>query len=267
MRKIKIGSFLLLLVSVIIFGSYKVYEHVNKDTTPPVITCGTDKITGSVEITEEELLAGVTAKDNESGDVTGSLVIEQISPFTEERTRIITYAAIDAKGNVGRAERVLKYTDYQGPRFTLSEPLRVPMGRTLDLLEVIGAKSVLDGDLSDNIKYTLESSIDVGSPGVYNIEFRVSDSCGYIEYLPIEVEVYDKTEERINVVLSEYLIYVPLNTKFDANRYYVGSDIDGELAVQSNVNTAKPGVYYVDYIVDGNNSLGKSRLVVVVTES
>lgn len=42
------------------------------------------------------------------------------------------------------------------------------------------------------------------------------------------------------------------------------ADKEGELTVQSNVNTAKAGSYYVDYIVNAGAISGKSRLVVVV---
>ena len=44
----------------------------------------------------------------------------------------------------------------------------------------------------------------------------------------------------------------------------MSADKEGELTVQSNVNTAKAGSYYVDYIVNAGAISGKSRLVVVV---
>ena len=45
---------------------------------PPVISCSTDKIEASINVTDEELLQGVTAYDSEDGDVTSSIVIESI---------------------------------------------------------------------------------------------------------------------------------------------------------------------------------------------
>ena len=125
----------------------------------------------------------------------------------------------------------------------------------------------MDGDLSHNIKYTLDSIIDIGSTGVYRIEYRVTDSAGHVEYLPVEVEVYDSTEERISVVLKDYMIYLPLHAEFEPNDYYVGSDIEGELSVDNGVDTGTPGIYYVDYTVKSTNSMGKSRLVVIVEEA
>lgn len=90
-----------------------------------------------------ELLADVKAEDNLSGDVSGTLVVEQISEITEENERTITYAAIDEKGNVGRAERTLKYIDYQGPWFKLKDSLRYKAGDTLNVLDRVEAESLL----------------------------------------------------------------------------------------------------------------------------
>lgn len=265
MKKIKIFSILLLILSICAFGAYLYYDEVTRDTTAPIVTCKTPEISVSVAATEGELLQDVTATDDKSGDVSGTLVIESISAFAEENNRVITYAAIDAAGNVGRCTRILKYTDYKTPTFMLTEPLRFPIGSSFEILGRVRAESPLDGDLTDNIKYTLESTIDVKNTGVYPVEFRVTDSAGNIEYLSIEIEIYDQTKERIDVVLSEYLVYVPVNSTFDPALYFVGSDIDGELLISSNVDLTKEGTYSVDYTVNNGNSIGESRLVVVVT--
>lgn len=265
MKKIRICSVILFLFSVAVFGVYLYYAKATSDTIAPVVTCETEEMTVSVFTKEAELLAGVTAQDDRSGDVSDTLVIEKISAFTGENTRIVTYAAIDEKGNVGRCQRTLYYEDYQKPTFSLTEAMRFPTGQSVDILGRIKAYSELDGDLTDNIKYSLDSTIDLKTPNIYNVEFRVTDSADVVEYLSLDIEVYDASAERIEVVLSEYLVYVPANAEFDPMAYYVGSDIEGELVIESAVDTTKEGVYNVDYIVNGNNSKGKSRLIVIVT--
>lgn len=267
MKKIKLASLILLLLSVVIFGAYKVYEFQNRDTEPPKITAESDTITASVAVTEEELLAGVIAMDKESGDVSDSLVVESLSAFVDANTCEITYAAIDEKGNVGRLTRRLVYTDYEQPIITLNDDLRIPRGGKLDFSDIVGAESGLDGDMSDYVKYTMGEHMDTMTTGVYAIEFRVTDSFGNTAYLPVEVEIYDMVAERINVKLTEYILYLEQGAEFQAEDYYVGSDIDGDLSIHSQVDTSKAGIYYVDYVVEGNNSTGKSRLVVVVRET
>lgn len=264
MKKIKISGILLLIISISLFGAYLYYVRMTSDTTAPVIRCESEELVVSVSVTEEELLEGVMAEDDKSGDVSDTLVVENISAFAEKDNRIITYAAIDEQGNVGRCTRILRYTDYEEPTFSLTEPMRFRMGSTIDILRRVRAQSMLDGDLTDSIKYSLDSTIDLKNKGTYQVEFRVTDSSGKVVYLPIELEIYDQTEERISVVLSDYLIYVPLNGTFDPQVYYVGSDIEGVLTTYSDVDVTKAGVYTVDYTVTGTNSIGKSKLVVVV---
>lgn len=267
MKQIRIYSLILLVISVIVFGAYILYAKITSDTMAPVVSCESETIEVSVNVTEEVLLEGVTAIDDISGDVTDTLVIESMSAFTDDNSRIVTYAAIDEKGNVGRLQRTVAYIDYEEPKFGLTEPLRFKTGSSFDILETVTAYSTLDGNLTDSIKYSMNSSMDIYDEGNYQVEFRVTDGTGNVVYLPLEVELYKASEERISVVLSDYLIYVPVNSAFDPKEYYVGSDIDGTLEIESNVDITTEGIYTVDYLVNGKKSIGKSRLVVIVTGS
>lgn len=254
----------LLALSICAFVAFNQYKKATDDVTPPKITSETDTITASVKITEEELLSGISALDDRCGDVTDTLVIEDISNFISENKRIITYAAIDDSMNVGRLELDLIYTDYAEPKFSLKAPLSFVVGSKINFLSNITAKSPLDGDLTKQIRYGLDSMVDNLVPGKYPIEFRVTDSCGKTSYLNTEVEVYDSSYSGIDVKLSKYLVYVPVGKSFNAESYFKESNIEGELSVISDVNTKKAGTYYVDYLVNGINASGKSRLVVVV---
>jgi len=139
------------------------------------------------------------------------------------------------------------------------------MGSQVKLLDRISAESSLDGDLSANVKYTSSSYIDTSSEGEYEVEYRVTDSTGTVSYLPVEMEIYNPVEERITVELSEYLVYVEKDSYFDEGQYYIGADAEGTLSISSDVDTGKEGVYQVEYTVSDGYSIGKSRLVVVVT--
>ncbi len=185
---------ILFIISVAVFGAYMCYARIIKDTVPPVVTCDSETITVSVEAGNADLLQGVSAMDDKSGDVSASLVVEQMSALAAGE-RIITYAAVDEKGNVGRAQRTLKYTDYEPPVISLSESLRFPMGYRVDPLKYVSAESVLDGDLTGNIKYSTPSGINTNSEGIYEVEFRVTDSAGTVTYLTESVEIYNPINE------------------------------------------------------------------------
>ena len=267
MRKIKIFSVILLIFSTAVFAGCRIYESIMTDHTPPVITVA-DDIQISVTDTQDKLLEGVTAEDDRDEDVSDATVVQDISEFDSNGSRTIRYAAADQSGNVGYATRTMSYSDYQAPVFAMSSPLRFPMGTSFNICGGLTASSSLDGDLTNNIKYTLDRTVSNSAAGTYQAEFRVMDSAGRTSYLTTEIEVYDPTAERINVTLNTYLLYLKVNDPFDPAGYYAGADRGDTLEIQSTVNTAAAGTYYVDYIVSDaqSQSSGKSRMVVVVSE-
>lgn len=263
-KSITFISVLLLVVSVLLYVIYDQYQEHAVDRTPPKISCESDTIYAEVSVTQEELLKGVKATDDESGDVSDTLVIADISNFISENTRVITYAAVDDSLNVGKTERTLVYTDYKAPEFSLKAPLSFAVGSRVNILGNVEATSSLDGDITSKIRYGLDSVIDNLAVGEYPVEFRVTDSCGKTTYFETVIEIFDGSYSGIDVTLKDYLIYLPKGAKFDEKSYYKDSSIEGELVVVSNVNTKKTGTYYVDYFVNGVNINGKSRLTVIV---
>ena len=87
----------------------------------------------------------------------------------------------------------------------------------------ITADSVLDGDLTSNIKYLPQTTV------------------GNTVYLKTQISISDKSYAGIDVKLKDYLIYLSVGDAFDPNAYFDSADKEGELTVQSNVNTAKAG--------------------------
>lgn len=263
MKKIKIFSIILFICSAAAYAGCRIYAGAMTDHTPPVISGG-DDIQVSVEDTDDKLLEGMTAEDDRDGDVTDSLVVQELSEFDDEGRRTVRYAAVDESGNVGYSTRMMEYTDYRQPVFTLNAPLRFAVGSSFNICSGIRAESSLDGDLSNNIKYTLDRAVSNSVTGTYQVEFRVMDSAGRTSYLETELDVYDPTEERIDVTLSSYLVYLRAGESFDASDYFAESSVEGDLEVDSTVDTGKAGTYYVDYTVTAGGQTGKSRLVVVV---
>lgn len=246
-----------LIVSTAAFVIFLAYDLITRDTKPPVIECG-DELTVSVSSTEEELLRDVTAKDKRSGDVSDSLVVEKMSELMENDTRIITYAAIDEQGNVGRKERTIRYSDYEKPRFTLSQPLYISMNDVIDISMFVGAESSLDGQLDYKVKYSVEGN-GIAGPGMYQITYSVTDSTGNTVYLPITLEIYDEKESKRLLELKEYLIYLNVNDEFDPYEYYE-SNRNEKVRVNSEVDTSVPGIYIVSYETEN----AKSPLIVIV---
>lgn len=261
------------------FGAYYVLSRQAADHAAPEISFQSGEIEVSVGVTEAELLYGVTATDKRDGDVTGSLVVEGISELSPDQTATVTYAAFDKAGNVAKAERTLRYTDYQSPRFTLSAPLVFRSGISFNVLNYVGAEDVIDGTLDDRVKATLvsrESSIT--TEGVHEVEFRVTNSMNDTVYLTVPVEVCPSGAYNATVELSENLVYLKQGARFEPNSYLKTLRVSGEkidlrnandrvsVSCSSDVSTNTPGTYSVAYTVKYGNYTGYTRLIVVVEE-
>lgn len=277
------GKALLLALTVVCCAAYAVYGIYTSHTvdhTAPEITVEAEEFTASVNAGEAELLAGVTAWDDRDGDVTGSMVVESVSAIFDGNRATVTYAAFDGAGNVAKSSRTVVYTDYVGPRFTLSAPLLFREGRYFDVFDLVGAEDPLDGDLTDRVKGTLKSGDSaMADVGVYEVEFRVTNSLGDTAYLTLPVEILPAESFDAQAALSEYLVYLKKGASFRAERYLdsvrlggaavdlsAGVPEDVSLSVESDVNTSVPGVYSVTYTLQRGGYTGMTRLMVVVEE-
>jgi len=265
-KKQNVNILLIILIPAVIFLGYLCYARLFTDHTPPVITLDSETLTVSVYDEEDALLAGVTAEDDRDGDLTASVVVEKKTPLSEDGQRTVTYAVIDSKGNVGRAERTVLYTGYEETVFRLTAPLRFPTYSEFKLLAYVQAENNMDGDLTSKIKCTTSHDYSGGTPGEYEVEYSVTDSLDRETCLPVHAEFYDPETEVYSIELSDYLVYIEQGSSFDPMDYYVSSDAGTWPETESNVDTDTPGVYEVKYTVGNEDAIGGSRLVVVVTE-
>lgn len=296
MRRVRMLSILIFVVALVVFWFGKMHELANADFAGPKIEMTETTIMVPAGASEESLLAGVSAVDLKDGDVTGSLVVESKGNFIEKGRREITIAAFDSDHHVTKATREVVYSDYHSPVFSLSAPLKFPTG-VQNILSGISAQDVLDGNLTENIKISSEYKLDVTTPGTYPMMFTVSNSAGDVVDLPVNVEIFDSSEEALKpqIMLTQYLVYtspgVPVNPweyvrsiTMDGNEY-IRSD-DGifrdmqpeeeqerteirpeEVAVIQNFDYGTPGVYEVVYQISGADGIaGTATLIVVVSE-
>ena len=278
----KKGKWALLVITVLCclgFAAYLVYTRQIADNTPPEISFTSDLLEVSVEASEDDLLAGVSALDAKDGDVTNSILVEGISGLSSDQLAIVTYAAFDKAGNVAKSQRTLRYTDYHSPRFSLTAPLIFRSGSSFDLLKFISAEDVMDGILDNRIKATLVSGEGaLNEEGIYEVEFRVTNSMRDTAYLTVPVEIYPVGLYNATVTLTDYLIYVQQGDLFDYNDYLdtlqVGTETislssipsDVSVSYNSDVNLNTPGTYSVTYTLKKGSYTGYTRLIVVVEE-
>ena len=299
MRRLRTISMVLFLASVIVFGVYWYRERIAKDQTGPLFHIDSEVLTVSVKDGDEALLQGITATDVGDGDVSDSIIVEAISPFTGTGHRIVKYAAFDSDNHVTHARRELVYSDYTAPRFRLTKPLSFPMNST-NLLDGIKVDDCIDGDISRNIRMLSDDEIDTAHVGDYSARLKVSNSAGGVSYLPVTIEIYDATTKyrMPQIKLRDYLVYVERGSDFDEEEYIETITVSGtdyelvetggtygarwlpadntdktidysRVDIESDVDMDVTGCYEVLYSfedTENGTGTGVSRLYVVVTE-
>lgn len=282
--------FLLALIALclVVFYGYQAYDHARTDTNPPVIHISPEPVELSMNAPKGILLQDVTAEDDISGDVTASLVLEDIRLLSPDGRISVTYAAFDRAGNVTKIQREAQYNNYRSPRFTLSKPLLYAFGKNFDVLNDIGAKDSIDGEITHHVRAMLTEDTSLTSVGTHMVQFQVTNSTGDTTTEIFPVEVYPSENYNATLTLKEYLIYLPKNGIFNAKFYPETFTFRGttqelgtilpanySLEIHGEVDTRTPGVYPVTYTLTYtelnertnkiiNEYVGYSKLIVVV---
>lgn len=279
---------LLIIVCVAGYYGYRALDLARTDTKAPKIEINTERVEVSVLDPKSALLQGVTAMDNVGGDVTESVVVESISLLNRDGTISVSYAAFDSTGNVAKATREAKYTDYESPKLTLSGPLLYSYGSNFDVLSTVGATDMIDGDIQHRVRATALEEDSIAVLGTHQVRFQVNNSLGDTMALELPVEVYAADTYNAGLTLTEYLIYLPVGANFNPSSYLGDFTLRGEttnlrnglpgnytLRTKGEVQTQQPGVYCMEYRVtytvrnETNPNLnqeytGYSKLIVVV---
>ena len=274
-------------LSTALFLGYRTWDRIQTDIVPPEISISTEDLQTSVSDPKSALLQGITARDDRDGDVTDSLLVENVTILDENGTIEVAFAAFDQSGNVSKGIRTARYIDYESPRFYLNQPLLFAHNSGFDLMAAISAEDPLDGNIQHRIRATSQDDATIGSLGDHRVEFQVTNSLGDTVRLTLPVTVYSANTYGLEVKLNKYLVYLEKGAKFRAGQYLTevkrglnttsfedGTPDGYSVRISGDVNTNVPGIYPVDYTVtyiqpsaEGKQYItGISRLIVIVEE-
>jgi hypothetical protein len=284
MKKHNWISLLLIVCCIGVLIGYRTLDQMRTDHKAPVISIEEQLLELSALEPRSALLQGISAQDETDGDVTASLVVEKVQLENGNGTAAVTYAAFDKAGNVAKAQRQILYNDYVRPRFSLNQPLMFTHASP-DLLDLVSARDILDGDISHRVRATALDKVDSEYNGTYNVRFQVTNSLGDTVELTLPVEIYTPSLFDAKMTLSDYLIYLRQGDSFNA-RNYLRTFIQGReeislahsvpedlnLTVSGKVDTGTPGVYEINYRIDYSPNAGAagqmytaySKLIVIV---
>lgn len=98
----------ILVAACLVLGGAAVVVRASQDREAPVIKVKKADITYQAGENYEELLKGVSAKDNRDGDLTKDVFVDRVVQVKEDKA-IVYYGVMDKAKNVGTAKRTVKY--------------------------------------------------------------------------------------------------------------------------------------------------------------
>lgn len=271
----------------------------------PSVSMDSDTVTISVQDDPSAILAGITATDSGGQDVSGLLMVESLSNFVAPSTREAVIAAFDYAGNVAKTVRTVVYSDYTGPKLTLSGPLVSTASASSAMLNRISVTDCLDGDITDQMVISQNGGDVIYTVGEFQVLLQASNSAGDTLEVPLTIEYINPGEERTRpaIVLSDYLLYVKAGTQVNPEAYLKTLTVDGNEYIYDRVHDSfvrkgntyqqavdsvekdlliplsalrvsdpaaygTPGVYEIEYqYTSAAGVAGTVRLVVIVEEA
>lgn len=215
-------------------------------------------------------LQGISAYDEEDGDISESIIVESISALDENNQRMVNYAVFDSDGNVSRMVRPLRYKDYQEPTISIKKGLVMySVANENALLDYVKASSSIDGEISSSIR--IESIDYDGFKG--SVLYSVTDSCGKYKEFKADLTLVNKVITN-DIKLSTYETSIPAGTAYFNPRSFISSisgplgNLNGyisQVMINDNVNYDTPGTYEIIYTLNTDDgSFGATKLLVTV---
>ena len=276
MRNIQIIVISVFLVVAVAFSVFFCYDRLAVDHTAPKIISDGLPLEVSVNATDKELCAGLTAYDNVDGDITDRIIVRRVSRLSGANSAYVYYAVFDSSSNYCVFNRTIYYTDYCTPHFALSQPLSFAPNSVITLSDRLTAYDVIDGDISNRIRL---SSVSVSNtePGEYPITVQVTNSSGDTASIGLTVLIENTTSRHPTISLSEYIHYVSVGeelTDQELRALIVGvsesaagksADVE-DVVISGDVDTTTRGSYPVTYSYTNAQSLTRVVILNVVVE-
>lgn len=286
---------LLLLVCCVLGGGLFAVRG-SLDRTAPEIKLPEGQAAYHREDTEEILLQGVTAVDNEDGDVTDSLKVENI--FTDDANRVasVVYVAKDSNNNVTKATRQMTWdpeqaeteaeseTESETEPETQTQPVTETESETESESDEVTeseseSETVQDVSVMANETQTEEQSgteaVTEESETTTETELQtaaldpeeIADLDAYYEevfaQLPAECPRLRLTNRKIEISMGDTfdpLIYVQSIEDDVDNKY----ELWRQISVEGEVNTQIPGIYQLIYTASDNSGNVSNRAMLLV---
>ena len=219
--------------------------------------------------TEFDPLLNVSAIDEEDGDITSSIIVND-SGFdnTTPGPYTIGYSVTDVDGNTTDKVVTVTVLSNEVP-IIIKDDFTVIQAGSYDFYENMTASDTEDGDLTSSV-VAESATFDIHTPGTYPIEYTVTDSNGNTTTHSVTVTV----ESNGLPVITATNKSTPKNIEIDLLENVIADDYeDGDVTslvtiFESNVDFTTEGTYEVTYqVIDSDSNEGYRVISVIITSN
>ena len=268
MKKLQSATIVVFILMIVLYCGVMLHDLFFVDRTAPVIWCSTPDIVVSVKDPQSALLEGVVAEDDRDGDITKQVMIKGVSQLITDNTAQVTYIVFDSADNMATLTRIVRYADYEKPRFSLQQALNYTLEDEFRILDKLTAEDVLDGDISGSICVISQNIMK--EPGTYHVTVQATNSLGDTTTIPLKLVVREAGTSEL-IKLSANLLYLEKGTPFRPESYIASVSAPNGTAVSTEeVNIDNPvdpfneGTYHVRYSITVKQQTYVVYLTVVV---
>ncbi len=239
----------LLGVAVVVFAGIYIYLNVITDHDAPKITIPNTSVTYREGEDTKVLLEGVTAIDEEDGDVSDSLMIASVYPSLDNSQARVVYIARDKSNNMTSLDRFVDYVEQQsdnpeeGQEFNEDMPYEEGTG---------------DGTMQ-NVPQQLSPEEELAAAQAAAEQAFAA--------LPADAPRLTMSAQTVTIGLGEEFSKLQYVHEITDNKD-TREQLFQRVQINGDVNTEQPGVYQLGYVVvdsDGNRS-NEATLTVVVAQ-
>ncbi|MCD8395975.1 MAG: DUF5011 domain-containing protein [Lachnospiraceae bacterium] len=251
----KLVTFAIILC--IVVGGGLVYLRFAEDRTAPEISYS-DAIVYADGMTNEELLEGVTAIDDEDGDVSDTLTVERVVTNSDEAKATVIYVAKDSHNNIAKVTRVVDY-DMEEETEEETEP---------------ETKTVKTSTVQSNSESESEETSE-------KTDSDTESSTGTSDTVAVQSETQTESEEELaegapRITLKQTRVTIGVGDSFEPTDYVdsITDDYDNKytlwrrIQVEGSYDTSIAGIYQLVYYVTdtSGNSSNRATLLLIVED-
>ena len=284
------------VLAVVLIGAV-IYTTMNTDREGPIISVPTDDILYKEGEDTVPLLTGVTAMDEQEGDVSATLIVESVIPLSDETQAKVIYAAKDSHNNISKADRIIQYEPLPEPVVVTDPTDMAAREAAVRVAYLIAEKAKQAATVSENIVDQTEETTEEQATNEEGFNGIVAGAAAVTEGNRQEEELEDEPEPEPAAVPENEPASVPepttaptaspdapkvtLTTKaismyqgdafnpyaFIASAIDSGADVTHLVNTSGSVDTSKVGNYTVTYFAtdaDGHKSNTETLKVQVI---